>query len=77
MAAVFSPANALLIAGLPKPVASLVPLQLTETLSRPQTLATPTPTLALAGVRDTDTPTRPSQELPSLEDFKTIIQNKF
>ena len=51
------PGYALLIAGPPQPLTLVISLQLTDTLTRLQTLATPTPALAPAGIRDADTPT--------------------
>ena len=69
MIALLSPGYALPIAGPPQPLALLVPLELVDTLASGglQALATPTPTLAPAGIRDADTPTRPPQQLPSLQ----------
>lgn len=66
VAAGLCPGYALAPAGSPQPLALVIPLQLTDTAPRLQALAPPTPALAPAGVRDTDTPTWPPQQLSSL-----------
>ena len=75
--ALLSPGYALPPARPPQPPALLVPLELTDTEARLQTLAPPAPALAPAGVGDADTPTRPSHQLASLSRFGFMTQTHF